>query len=204
MRDFRFGGEGHGLGGVYNFAPFVCELTPSPYSHLNLCGRIPHNASALPDKTTLAPDASVSISSSLIDTHQPILSLAEVPSHIALQNNAAWDPAWPLVSFDAAEMGSPGMRAMLALAAAAGSQTLAFNVASNWHGSAPSAEVLPQELWPFARQMRLASSAPPTRGAWPRGAIVWAQVPSVELAGWLCAEGGSPGTWRGFGFTPTF
>ena len=44
MHGFRFGGEGHGLGGVWNFAPFACDLVQSPYSHLTLCGRVPHNA----------------------------------------------------------------------------------------------------------------------------------------------------------------
>jgi hypothetical protein len=36
FNEFRFGGEGHGLAGVYNFAPFACQLVHSNYSHLDL------------------------------------------------------------------------------------------------------------------------------------------------------------------------
>lgn len=72
MHAFRFGGEGGGLGGIWNFAPFACELVPSPYSHLELCARIPHNASTLPAATTVVPGAAITITDSAIDTHQEV------------------------------------------------------------------------------------------------------------------------------------
>lgn len=42
--------------------------------------------------------------------------------------------------------------------------------------------------------------AAPTAGAWVKGDIVWNNDPSAGgNIGWVCTEGGSPGTWNSFG-----
>ena len=66
MRAFRFGGEGGGMAGIYNFAPFACELVPSPYSHLDVCATIPHNASSLPPNSTVLGGTAISITGTLL------------------------------------------------------------------------------------------------------------------------------------------
>lgn len=89
MRAFRFGGEGSGLGGVWNFAPFACELVASPYSRLDICARIPHGATTLPKTTTILPGSAITITDSGIDTHQEVIELVEVPT---ANHNANPDP----------------------------------------------------------------------------------------------------------------
>jgi len=87
-RAFRFGGEGYGLGAVWNFSPFACELVQSPYSHLNLCSRVPHNATLpLPPSVDVIPGSAVSIVDSQVDTHQAVITLVEVPNAISVRDN---------------------------------------------------------------------------------------------------------------------
>lgn len=57
LREFRFGGEGAGMGGIYNFAPFACQLVQSPYSHMDLCKRIPHDSAGIPANSSIVPGA---------------------------------------------------------------------------------------------------------------------------------------------------
>jgi hypothetical protein len=70
LRGFRFGGEGGGMAGIFNFAPLACQLVQSPYSHMDLCGRIPHDAQALPPNVSIVPGSAITITESQIDTHQ--------------------------------------------------------------------------------------------------------------------------------------
>jgi parallel beta-helix repeat protein len=43
-------------------------------------------------------------------------------------------------------------------------------------------------------------AAPPTRGTWLQGAIIFNAVPSPgSPIGWVCTVSGNPGTWNGFG-----
>lgn len=47
---------------------------------------------------------------------------------------------------------------------------------------------------------RFMSTAAPTTGAWPVGAVVWNSAPaSGGVLGWVCTAAGTPGTWVSFG-----
>ena len=80
---------------------------------------------------------------------------------------------------------------------------LRFDVDSgtNWNGPPLGASLLPSEMLPFSASPRVLLAAPPTRGVWKAGAMVWAVVPTLSLAGWICNASGSPGTWEAFGFS---
>lgn len=91
MKQFRFGGEGSGLGGVYNFAPLACQLVQSTYSHMDLCGRIPHDAVVVPPNVSIVPGSAIVIQDSQIDTHQPIVLMEEVPAHLDVSGNELRD-----------------------------------------------------------------------------------------------------------------
>ena len=82
-------------GGVYNFAPFACQLVQSTYSHMDLCGRIPHDAVVVPPNVSIVPGSSVVITGSQLDTHQAIIFLEEVPAHVDVSGNELRDGAAP-------------------------------------------------------------------------------------------------------------
>lgn len=210
MRGFRFGGEGHGLGGVWNFAPFACDLVQSPYSHLTLCGRVPHNATVLPPDTHFVAGGAVTIVDSGIDTHQAVITLAEVPDAITLRENELRPgsaPGVPVLALaDGVDLRAPAFDLMFALASEAMGRDLPllrFDVDSgtNWNGPPLGASLLPPEMQPFSASPRVLLAAPPTRGVWKAGAMVWAVVPTFSLAGWICNASGSPGSWEAFGFS---
>lgn len=55
------------------------------------------------------------------------------------------------------------------------------------------------DLEPLVRNALL----PPAAGSWPRGSVTWnAQPASGQPLGWVCTQGGSPGTWVSFGSLP--
>jgi len=210
MRGFRFGGEGHGLGGVWNFAPFACDPVQSPYSHLELCGRIPHNATSLPKATTIVAGGALTIVDSGIDTHQAVITLVEVPDSIALRENELRPGASPGVAVialaDGVDLRTPVFSAMFELASEAFGRDLPllrFDVDSgtNWNGPSLGTSLLPPEMLPFSASPRVQLAAPPTRGRWKAGAMVWSVIPTLSLAGWICNASGTPGTWAAFGFS---
>jgi hypothetical protein len=42
----------------------------------------------------------------------------------------------------------------------------------------------------------MVSDAPPTVGAWPRGSVIFKEIPATgQPIGWQCTGGGTPGTW---------
>lgn len=211
MRGFRFGGEGHGLGGVWNFAPFACDLVQSPYTHLTLCGRIPHNATSLPRSTTIVAGGALSVVDSGIDTHQAVITLVEVPNAIIVRENElrpGSSPGVPVLTLaDGVDLGVPAFSLMFAMAAESWGRhlpLLRYDVDSgtNWNGPALGASLLPPEMLPFSASPRVLLSAPPTRGRWSAGAMVWAAIPTPSLGGWICNASGSPGAWTAFGFSP--
>ena len=187
MRAFRFGGEGGGLGGVFNFAPFACELVPSPFSHLDICARVPHNATTLPNGTTILPGSAITITDSQIDTHQEIIELVEVPAAISVRANEVRAgrsmPSRPggvplLTLANGTDLSSPAFAAMFEMAAASWGRhlpLLRYDVDSDtcWNGPGPlDASLLPPEMLPFSASPRKVAAAAPTRGVWPQGALV--------------------------------
>ena len=153
MRRFRFGGEGSGLGGVFNFAPFACHLVRSNFSHLDLCGRIPHSATVAPPNTSIVPGSSITIVGSLVDTHQNILRLEEIPTHVDVSSNELRDGSGngTLVFnvTDTIDLSGPLFADLLARASV-GRRWLSYSVGkSNWNGPTTSGGVLPKELLPF-------------------------------------------------------
>jgi hypothetical protein len=213
MRAFRFGGEGNGLGGVFNFAPFACELVPSPYSHLDICARVPHNATALPKNTTILAGTAITITDSLIDTHQEIIQLVEIPAAISVRTNQVMagakvpgrQGAAPLITLaNGTDLRAPVFSAMFEMAAASWGRHLPLlrydlDSETNWNGgSTLGASGLPPEMLPFTTSPRIVVAEAPTRGVWAEGALVWAATPTMGLAGWLYT---SAGKWEPFGFT---
>ena len=73
---------------------------------------------------------------------------------------------------------------------------------TNWNGPTPLAAALPPELLPFSTADRLTVTAAPLVGVWKQGAVVWAVMPTLNLAGWYCNVSGAPGQWVGFGLAP--
>eukprot|EP00038_Savillea_parva_P013867 m.213055 g.213055 ORF g.213055 m.213055 type:complete len:572 (-) comp26353_c0_seq1:183-1898(-) len=206
--NFRFGGEGHGLGGVYNFVPFACNLTQSPFSHLDLCGRLAHNASSLPLPHTvdIEPSGAIQITLSEIDTHQPIILLEEVPAKISVWESIVRDGSGsgiPVVAPAAdVDLSSPYFNAVFTMAANRHLPILAYSVSpTNWDGPTASAGALPPEMLPFSTASRIQAPSVPTVGAWTSPAVVWATQPVFpHLAGWFCNASGTPGQWLPFGF----
>jgi hypothetical protein len=195
LRDFRMGGEGHGLGGIYNFAPF------GPYSGLDLCGRIPLNSTVLPNGTDIEPAGFIQVTSSVLDTHQPMIVLEEVPSKISVWENLIWDGGgFPVLSpGEGVNLSSPLFTAAFTFAIARKSTMLSYNVAdTNWNGPPAAVPMLPAELLPFAPG-RAVSLAAPKAGVWTAGQIVWAARPTLQVAGWLCNRSGAPTSWLPFG-----
>ena len=74
--------------------------------------------------------------------------------------------------------------------------------ATNWNGPQLGAAALPPEMLPFSASPRILVTEAPTRGVWAKGALVWSEIPTLELAGWLCTVEGTPGSWQAFGFAP--
>lgn len=201
LRDFRMGGEGNGLGGIYNFAPFTCILIQSPYSKLDLCGRIPLNASSLPNGTDTEPAGFVQVTGSVLDTHQPMVVLEEVPSKVSITESLIWDGGnFPVLGLgDGVNLSSPLFVAAFTAAVARQNAMLTYTVdGTNWNGPATSVQTLPPELLPFVPGRVEASTAPQV-GVWTAGQVVWAKRPTLGLAGWLCNASGVPGQWLPFG-----
>jgi hypothetical protein len=210
MRGFRFGGEGAGMAAIYNFAPLACELVPSPYSHMDLCGRVPHGAPALPPNVSLVPGAAITLTGSQLDTHQPIVYAAELPAHVTVAENELRDgtaPGIPVLDTSALNLSAPLFAALFARASAGAApgqarRWLSYNVddASNWNGPTAAGGALPQQLWPYAPPAtKFRAERAPEVGAWRAGAVVLAEPPSLARYGWLCTAAGSPGTWEAFG-----
>ena len=154
MRQFRFGGEGSGLGGVFNFAPFACQLVRSNYSHLDLCARLPHDATVLPPNVSIVPGTAVTIHGSKIDTHQNIIYLEEVPAHVEVAGNEVNDGSGQrgilvMNVTESINLGGPVFSELLARAAE-GRRWLSYSIgASNWNGPTIPGGALPKELQPF-------------------------------------------------------
>ena len=153
MRRFRFGGEGSGLGGVFNFAPFACHLVRSNFSHLDLCARIPHTAPRAPPNTSIVPGSSIAILGSLVDTHQNILRLEEIPTHVEVSGNELRDGSGngTLVFniTDTIDLSGPLFTELLSRASV-GRRWLSYSIGkSNWNGPTTSGGVMPTELRPF-------------------------------------------------------
>ena len=107
---------------------------------------------------------------------------------------------------DGVDLRAPAFDLMFALASEAMGRDLPllrFDVDSgtNWNGPPLGASLLPPEMQPFSASPRVLLAAPPTRGVWKAGAMVWAVVPTFSLAGWICNASGSPGSWEAFGFS---
>ena len=202
LRAFRFGGEGDGMGGVWNFAPFACQLVQSPYSHLDLCARVPHDAPSLPPDVHTVPSTAVTIEDSELDVHDNgVLTLVEVPSVISLRGSELKYLQHPVLALDnGTDLRSPAFAAMFARAAADPVPLLRYDLtsASNWDGPPHPRQQLPPEMLPFSVREETAE-APPARGVWAAGARLRAATPTRELAGWICTEGGTPGSWEPFG-----
>ena len=204
-RAFRFGGEGNGMGGFWNFSPFACHLVRSPYSHLDLCERIPHNATALPPNTSVIPGSALTLADSLVDTHEnPVLTLVEVPNALSIRANQMRYVRQPLIRvWPDGDLTAPAFSLQFALAASfKDDPLLRYDVTSNtnWNGPPHPEAQLPQEMLPFSASAgRDVAGAPPTRGVWAAGAILRATTPTKALAGWVCTVGGTPGTWEAFG-----
>ncbi len=152
IRQFRFGGEGSGLGGVFNFAPFACQLVQSSFSHLDLCARIPHTATAVPPNVSLSMSA-ITIEDSQLDTHQNILRLEEVPAHVEVSGNELRDGSGAgILVFNVSSsinLTGPVFSELLARAAQ-GRRWLSYSIGkSNWNGPTLSGGVLPGPLRPF-------------------------------------------------------
>lgn len=112
--------------------------------------------------------------------------------------------------------------------AAQAPQALRYVFSDIWNG-VPSTAGLPVELWPYVSPHRVFASAPPARGIWKNGQVVWREVhapsrydngsfrvvsypeyepfqvweeelPGAPL-GWVCIEGGEPGKWANLSST---
>ena len=68
-----------------------------------------------------------------------------------------------------------------------------IDVSRNNFRLGPRQSDLPEQLRPY-QVGRVEGDAPPEKGIWPAGAIVWNRGGATP-PGWLCAEGGTPGTW---------
>lgn len=52
--------------------------------------------------------------------------------------------------------------------------------------------------WGAFQVNRLVAQAIPTAGYWRRGELLWSDVPTAALRGWVCTASGTPGTWAPF------
>eukprot|EP00040_Diaphanoeca_grandis_P005372 m.32587 g.32587 ORF g.32587 m.32587 type:complete len:543 (+) comp16666_c1_seq2:178-1806(+) len=209
MTQFRFGGEGKGMSGVYNFAPFACQEVISQYSHMALCGRIPHTATAVPPNTSIVPGSALTITNSQIDTHQAIVLAIEVPAHVTVSENelrpgSSSQPTIFVINI-AADLSQPLFATLFHIVSDMDSLvTLSYDIsASNWNGPTMHEAALPQQLWPYALSTTFRSKQAPVTGAWRAGAIVIADPPSTTRYGFFCEVGGSPGTWKEYGLVPS-
>ena len=169
---------------------------PSPFSKLTICARIPHNATKLPNTTTVVAGSAITITDSTIDTHQEIIELVEVPAAISVRANEVRAGAPPgrtlLTLANGTDLRSAAFAAMFEMAAESWGRSLPllrYDVDSetNWNGPAAlGAATLPPEMLPFSASPRIVVTEAPAQGVWGQGALVWAAVPTLKLAGWLC------------------
>jgi hypothetical protein len=79
----------------------------------------------------------------------------------------------------------------------------------NYYAGTSAVFDLPSQLQPFQIGGRVEVIAPPTKGAWRAGAVVWnrhvwaAGVDTDKTpAGWICVESGTPGSWQNLSLNP--
>ena len=115
-------------------------------------------------------------------------------------------PGTPLLTLaEGTNLSSPAFTLMFQMAAESFGRHLPLlrydiDSGTNWNGPSLGAAALPEEMLPFSASARVVVSAAPSRGTWAEGALVWAAVPTIQLAGWLCTAAGTPGEWEAFGF----
>ena len=135
--------------------------------------------------------------------------MVEVPAAISVRANEVRAGAPPgrtlLTLANGTDLRSAAFAAMFEMAAESWGRSLPllrYDVDSetNWNGPAAlGAATLPPEMLPFSASPRIVVTEAPAQGVWGQGALVWAAVPTLKLAGWLCTVGGTPGTWEAFG-----
>ena len=214
LHQFRFGGEGNGLGGIYNFAPFACQLMQSLFSHMMTCGRVNQSVPTIPANVSIVPGSAITITESLVDTHQAIIMAIELPAHITVKENELRDgrgEGITVLNTSALKLDAPLFAELFARATgtdeagASNRQWLSYDVASpsNWNGPTQHGAQLPEELFPYTFDQRPSAKAVPTRGCWKAGSLVYAAIPTIESFGWLCETSGCPGNWSRFGMART-
>jgi hypothetical protein len=190
---------------IVNYAPFLCNLLPSNFSRMHVCGRLPRDASpALNDNSTaIVRGATVIVESSLVaNAHAPAVRFEEIPTSFQLKTSWLVDGTrQPVVSWNQS-IDLDGSALTIA-AAKPNKGKLRFDVSgSDFDGAAVGSATLPQQLWPHMVPGQLFASHVPTRGVWEAGAIVWAApapaASSQRTVGWVCDVGGTPGEWRNF------